>query len=322
MSFLDLDNLSFSYDGKKIIDNFSATLKEGEIHCLLGPSGCGKSTLLHMIAGFLRPLSGQITLNDELLFNQNMFTPPEKRSIGVIFQEHCLFSHMTINENIKYGINDSFSKREKHSLVMEMLKLVDLESKSEMFPNELSGGEQQRIAIARTFANSPKLILMDEPFSGLDMVLRKKLRREIRGIFKKTGKTCILVTHSQEEAFEFGDKVTVFSGDKNHYQTGEMINLLQSPSSIDIGQFLDRGIFYIKDNHKFIPYSLLEFSLNKGKVKATVENIYSSMDGDVYEFSSQDVYSHKFDLNSSLIQRDIIQHPLELNIRDELFLNF
>ncbi|MDC1174664.1 ABC transporter ATP-binding protein [Bacteriovoracaceae bacterium] len=212
MSYLKIENLSFQYDSEKVLENFKLNLEESEFHSLLGKSGCGKSTILHLIAGFLSPESGSITINGISMDG----VVSELREIGIVFQENCLFPHMNVEENIKYAM--------KGDEIEKYLSLIKLEDKRHKYPSELSGGEQQRVAIARTLATKPKLLLLDEPFSSLDQELREELRCEIKEISTSLKLTTLLVTHSIEEATELSNRITLMKPDRT-FQTGSYIDI-------------------------------------------------------------------------------------------------
>jgi putative spermidine/putrescine transport system ATP-binding protein len=212
MSFLNINNLKFKYENEEVVENFSLSIEESEFHSLLGKSGCGKSTILHLIAGFLNPIAGTILVNGKSMEG----IPSERREIGIVFQENCLFPHMTVEENINYAM--------KGNETSYYLSLIKLESKRNKYPSELSGGEQQRVAIARTLATKPKLLLLDEPFSSLDQGLREELRSEIKEISTKMKLTTLLVTHSIEEAAELSDRITLMNCDRT-YQTDNYRNI-------------------------------------------------------------------------------------------------
>lgn len=205
---LKIKNLDFKYDNSNqlVFDKFSLSLEEGKILSLLGKSGCGKSTLLRIIGGLEYPLNGEILIKEKVLVDNKTFIQPEKREIGFMFQDYALFPHMTVFENISFGLL-KMSKEEKRKRVLEVLKLVKLEGFEKRYPHELSGGQQQRIALARALAPKPKLLLMDEPFSNLDSDLRKDLRIEIKRILREENITCIFVTHDKEDAEVISDEI-------------------------------------------------------------------------------------------------------------------
>ncbi len=194
------------------VDNISFSLTEGEILGLLGPSGCGKTTLLRMIAGFEKPSQGVIELGGRIVADQKTFIPPEKRNTGMVFQDYALFPHLTIADNIAFGLKNSgekLSSRAINARVAETLDLVGLQGLEKRYPHQLSGGQQQRVALARALAPKPSLILLDEPLSNLDVQVRQRLRHEIRHILKATGISAIFVTHDREEAMVISDTIAV-----------------------------------------------------------------------------------------------------------------
>lgn len=210
--YLEIKNLTKSYEANKILDNININLKEGKFLCLLGPSGSGKSTILHSIGGFI-DFSGQIILDGEDISNLE----PNDRKVSTVFQSLGLFSHMTVLNNVMYGLKfnqKSLNKSEKKDLAYKTIEMVGLKGYENRKPAELSGGERQRVALARSLVVKPKLLLMDEPFSALDQKLREKMQLEIRKIHKDFGLTTIFVTHDQAEAFKMADEVIVLSQGK------------------------------------------------------------------------------------------------------------
>lgn len=183
-------------------------LGSGQILALLGRSGCGKSTLLRMIAGFDRPDQGQISLMGQLLVNDNFFLVPERRNVGFVFQDLALFPHLNVSENIGFGLRDRSSRQQK---VEEMLELFQLQSLAGQPVSTLSGGQAQRVAIARSLAINPNLLLLDESFNSLDRELRYEIRQEVREVLKKRGTTAIFVTHDVEDAFQMADELAVMN---------------------------------------------------------------------------------------------------------------
>ena len=210
--YLEIKNLTKSYGANKVLDNININLEEGKFLCLLGPSGSGKSTILHSIGGFI-DFSGQIILDGEDISNLE----PNDRKVSTVFQSLGLFSHMTILNNVMYGLKfnqKSLSKTEKKDLAYKTIEMVGLKGYENRKPAELSGGERQRVALARSLVVKPKLLLMDEPFSALDQNLREKMQLEIRKIHKNFNLTTIFVTHDQAEAFKMADEIIVLSQGK------------------------------------------------------------------------------------------------------------
>ncbi|MCK6262377.1 ABC transporter ATP-binding protein [Vibrio sp. ZSDE26] len=238
---LSIQNLTCKYETQTVLEKLSLEVKNGEIVCLLGASGCGKTTLLKAIAGLLPLSSGQMSLNCMTIDDGENWLPPEKRNIGMIFQDYALFPHLTVKENVAFGLRKQ-SKAEKESKVQEMLDLVHLSEYGDRFPHQLSGGQQQRVAIARTLAYKPDLLLLDEPFSNIDTQVRHALIAEIRRIFKSQGVTAIFVTHSREEAFAFSDKMAVMNNGVIE-QYGTASELYYHPSSKFVADFLGGGSY-------------------------------------------------------------------------------
>ena len=200
--------MSKTFDGTLAVDDFDIEVKRGQILALVGPSGCGKTTVLRMIAGLEVLDTGRIEIGGELVASSGRHIGPDKRSVGIVFQDYALFPHMTVDGNVGYGLE----RKGKSERVEEVLALVGLEGLGKRLPSELSGGQQQRVALARTLASKPDVLLLDEPFSNLDAGLRERVRSEIREILKEAGTTTVFVTHDQQEALFMGDLVGVQVG--------------------------------------------------------------------------------------------------------------
>lgn len=240
-SALSINHLTCKYDQQVILESLSLKVEQGEIVCLLGASGCGKTTLLKAIAGLLPLSSGSISLRHQTLDDGRDWLPPEQRNIGMIFQDYALFPHLTVAENVGFGLTD-VKPNLRTDKVNEMLHLVHLQDFAQRYPHQLSGGQQQRVAIARSLAYKPDLLLLDEPFSNIDTQVRHELIAEIRRLFKQQGVTAIFVTHSREEAFAFADKMAVM----NHgviEQYGTASELYYHPSSKFVADFLGGGSY-------------------------------------------------------------------------------
>ena len=206
---LSVSNLSVSFDDNHVLDGFNLNLQSGDIFALLGDSGSGKSSALRFIAGLESASNGRVALDgNNLSLDGNHSVKPELREIGMVFQDYALFPHMTVFQNISFGI-DYLSKKDKIERVQTLLELISLQGIEKKYPHQLSGGEQQRVSLARSLATSPKLLLLDEPFSSLDKSHRDQLVQEVRVILKNAGVTSILVTHDENEAEAFADRVGV-----------------------------------------------------------------------------------------------------------------
>ena len=206
---LSVSNLSVSFDDNHVLDGFNLDLQSGDIFALLGDSGSGKSSALRFIAGLESASNGRVALDgNNLSLDGNHSVKPELREIGMVFQDYALFPHMTVFQNISFGI-DYLSKKEKIERVQTLLELISLQGIEKKYPHQLSGGEQQRVSRARSLATSPKLLLLDEPFSSLDKSHRDQLVQEVRVILKNAGVTSILVTHDESEAEAFADRVGI-----------------------------------------------------------------------------------------------------------------
>ncbi|WP_256532171.1 ABC transporter ATP-binding protein [Halovivax cerinus] len=238
---LALDGVEHRYGSECVVEDYTLDVYDGEILTLLGPSGCGKTTTLRLIAGLETPETGEIRLHGDVVADDDRFVPPEDRGVGVVFQDFALFPHMTAAENVAFGLTD-WSADERDERVATLLELVGLDDQADAYPGELSGGQQQRIALARSIAPEPDLLLLDEPFSNLDVDLRVEMREEVRRIIKETGVTAISVTHDQEEALSISDRVAVMY-DGQLEQIGVPEEVFQEPTSRFVAGFLGHASF-------------------------------------------------------------------------------
>jgi len=225
----------------QVLSGLSFTLSGGEIGCLLGSSGSGKTTALRAVAGFIRPDQGQIRIGERVVSSPSSVLAPERRGVGVVFQDYALFPHLDVAANIGFGLRQ-MGNAERESRVTTMLELVGLSRNRSRFPHELSGGQQQRVALARALAPSPSVLLLDEPFSNLDPDLREQLALELRDILKQHGTTTLLVTHDQYEAFALADSIGVM--ENGHIaQWDEAYRLYHHPASRSVADFVGMGVF-------------------------------------------------------------------------------
>ncbi len=210
-----MKDIYFKYKNAKedTLNGVQITMEQGDVIAILGDSGSGKSTILRLLAGLEIPHKGSITINNQIVVDNRTFMPPEKREIGMVFQDYALFPHMTVEKNVQFGLS-KMPKKEKAQKVKEVLELVGLVSYGKRYPHELSGGQQQRVALARALAPMPNLLLLDEPFSNLDAGLKEDIRNQLKTIFKKTGLTSIFVTHDREDALAIADQVILLSHGK------------------------------------------------------------------------------------------------------------
>jgi iron(III) transport system ATP-binding protein len=223
------------------VDRVSLDLATGEHLALIGPSGCGKSTILLMIAGLLVPDGGEIRIGDRLVSGGGAWVEPERRRVGMVFQDYALFPHLTVSGNIAFGL-DRLSKTERRQRVDEVLALVGLEALSGRYPHELSSGQQQRVALARSLAPDPTVVLLDEPFSNLDRTLRESLRLETKAVLRRAGATAVLVTHDHSEALGFGDRIAVMRSG-HVLQVGSPEDLFDLPEDEFVATFLGSADF-------------------------------------------------------------------------------
>jgi len=235
---LKLENISKSFEARPVLDEVSLEMSRGEFGVLFGPSGCGKSTLLRVIAGLEPPDSGRILLGGrEVSLSGRAHVPVESRNVGLVFQDLALFSHLSVARNIEFGIR---GRSDKAARLEEMLRLVRLTDLRDRLPHQLSGGEQQRVAVARALAPEPDLLLLDEPFANLDADLRAKVRMELVGILKQAETTVIMVTHDREEALGTADLLMVMSKGRM-VQAGVPQHVYQTPATLEVAGLLGDG---------------------------------------------------------------------------------
>ena len=240
MAQLELNGVVQRYGKQTIVDGVNFQLEAGSIACLLGPSGCGKTTLLRCIAGFEEIADGEIRLRQEAVSRAGQCVPPEKRRIGMVFQDYALFPHLTVEQNVAFGLGRKPAE-DAHLRVRQLLATVGLHGQGDKYPHELSGGQQQRVALARALAPRPELILLDEPFSNLDVGLRERLSVEVREILKREGSTAIMVTHDQHEAFAMADEIGVmFEGLIQQWDVP--YNLYHRPANRFVADFIGQGV--------------------------------------------------------------------------------
>lgn len=237
MSAIELNHLTKTFPGcmGPAVFDFNLTIGNGEIITLLGPSGCGKTTTLRMIAGFEKADGGQIAIGGRTVSDRGKWIPPEKRDVGMVFQDYALFPHLTVEENVGFG----YRRDDRGARVQEVLRLVNMEELRGRYPHELSGGQQQRVALARALARRPAVILLDEPFSNLDADLREQMRVEVRRILKEARTTAILVSHDQKDALAISDRIVVMEAG-TVVQVGTPREIYQYPENRFVATFVGR----------------------------------------------------------------------------------
>ncbi len=237
--WLVVEDLALRYGNRAIVEQLSFSLPRGAIACLLGPSGCGKTSVLRALAGFEPVTAGRISLDGRSLSQQGRIVPPEQRRVGMVFQDYALFPHLTVAQNVGFGLR---GRSDAPARINEMLQTVGLAHAAQRYPHELSGGQQQRVALARALAPQPAVLLLDEPFSNLDVALRERLAGEVRDILKATQTTAVLVTHDQHEAFAMADVVGVLA-DGRLQQWDTAYALYHRPANRRVADFVGQGAF-------------------------------------------------------------------------------
>ena len=239
-SQLDVEALDVNYDDQHVLQQISFSLEPGEIGCMLGPSGCGKTTVLRAIAGFEPPVNGRILIDHVEVSSSLFCLPTEKRNIGMVFQDYALFPHLSVADNIRFGLRD-WKPKQQQARINELLAMIGMPASGQAYPHQLSGGQQQRVALARAMAPQPGILLMDEPFSNMDVELREQLAREVRDILKQENITAILVTHDQYEAFAMADQICVINQGKI-IQQDSGYNLYHQPANRFVADFIGQGV--------------------------------------------------------------------------------
>ena len=238
---LEVNNLTVMLDGKTVISDISLSLGQGSIGCLLGPSGCGKTTLLRTIAGFVQPRRGEVRINGRCVTGTTAAVPVEQRGVGMVFQDFALFPHLAARDNIAFGLQE-LAGRERQTRIDEVVRTLEITDFQHQHPHRLSGGQQQRVAVARALAPRPDILLLDEPFSNMDIELREQIARELRMILKQADMTAILVTHNQLEAFAMADEIGVIR-DGALLQWDNAYNLYHRPAGPQVADFIGEGVF-------------------------------------------------------------------------------
>ena len=311
---LIIDDLHHKYDNQNIsnwiLNAINLKIEKGQLLGLLGPSGCGKTTLLRLIAGFEYPLKGRIILNDQEISNKHRILTPEKRKIGMVFQDYALFPHLTVLENAMFGLKDKKDKTRVNFLI----NIVGLDKFINRYPHELSGGQKQRLAIARALAPGTNFILLDEPFCSLDMHVKLKLRSELPNILRSCNASGLMVTHDPEEAMSICDKVAVMNHGKIH-QIDSPIKLLENPKTIFVSSFiLGNNILKLKIEENSHSCCLGEINTSSLKGKNNIKFISispkfifveCSKDGDAEIVSKQfmgEYFIYKISLNGETLR--------------------
>ncbi|EAL3935779.1 ABC transporter ATP-binding protein [Campylobacter lari] len=318
MEILKIDNLYKSFGKTEVLKGISLSLREGEIVSILGESGCGKSSLLGCIAGFFEINDGSIYIGDKLVASKNVYLAPQERDVGVLFQDYALFPHLNVEENICFGIS-FLSKNEQKQRLDEVLEILNLNTLLKRYPNELSGGQAQRVALARTIVARPKIILFDEPFSNLNHTLSVKMRKEIKNILKEHKLSAIFVTHDKDDAFYLSDNIALIK-DGKILDYGSAKELFYKPKNIDSACFLGEAFFidpntildenfkaYLQSKNGILRPNDIQISTSQTPLKASVlECVFY---GDFYEISVS-LEGHIFS----------IYHHKELGKNDEIYL--
>lgn len=305
MSFVEIKGLSKKFDQVHAVNDFTLSIEKGELISFLGPSGCGKTTTLRMIAGFIDPTAGEITIDDEMVVGETTNIPTEERNLGMVFQSYAVWPHMTVFQNVAYPLKiKKMNKKEIKTKVEEVLQLVNLQDHVKKYPDQLSGGQQQRVALARALIMEPDVLLLDEPLSNLDAKLRNRMRNEIKTLQERTGVTIIFVTHDQIEALSMSDRIVVMNFGEIQ-QIGTPNEIYETPANPFVADFIGKANFLkgtlnrsgevqLEGTNVSLPLSSLDLPANEEKVtlcyrpeqitiETVKENEESALTGQVVE---------------------------------------
>ena len=275
MAKVQFYDVSFSYGDKKIIQNLSLEVNDGEIMGVIGPSGCGKTTLIRLLCGFIKPETGSIFIGETCVFDaeKRINIPPERRNIGVVFQDYAVWPHLTVLENVKYPLKKKrMDKKQMQEIAMNALKQVQMETYANHLPSQLSGGQQQRVAIARALVSSKELIVLDEPITNLDLKLRQEMLKEIREIQKTIGTTIVYISHDQEASLELCDRLAIMDQQGNIRQLGNDYDIVMKPKDRYIFEFVGISNFVDVVTKEDGIYINAENGLVKLDEKSALEN--------------------------------------------------
>lgn len=313
---LQLNDVQCRHGDQIIVNHIDFKLKAGDSACLLGPSGCGKTTLLRAIAGLEPIYEGYISIHGQFCSKPDFTLPPEKRHLGLVFQDHALFPHLNIFDNVAFGLRH-LPRKERRERVQECLELVGLEAMEKRFPHQLSGGQQQRVALARSIAPRPELILLDEPFSSLDTHLRRSLARELKELLKAQNIASLLVTHDQQEAFAMADYIGVMHQGKL-LQWDTPYNLYHKPVDAQIASFIGEGHFIAGtiSDHQHVNTVLGNFTIANGKKFTPNDSVLVLMRPDDVKPNMNSPLRGK--VTHKVFKGAIIEYELELANKEQL----
>jgi len=285
---LEVSGIRHGYNGHRVLNDFSLALARGQIGCVLGPSGCGKTTALRCIAGFEKISVGRIVVNSEEVSSAGHTVPPERRRIGMVFQDYALFPHLTVADNVGFGLLrlDAGGRARR---IGELLDVIGMAHAAARYPHELSGGQQQRVALARALAPRPELLLLDEPFSNLDIDLRERLGLEVREILKQQNMTAILVTHDQHDAFAIADEIGIMR-DGCIEQWGTPYDLYHKPATRFVADFVGQGTFLpgtiLGDNRIMLELGIFQSSVPRDWPRGMVVDVLLRPDDILHDDAS------------------------------------